>query len=57
MLPKVQLFFRRVEYLRRIGNREEVANCRNANPEMICSMEKSAGDGSFKLWKNKVTPT
>ncbi|XP_042258059.1 sensor for unfolded proteins in the ER ire1-like [Thunnus maccoyii] len=47
---------KRVEYLRRIGNREEVANCRNADQEMICSMEKCAGDGSFKLWKNKFPP-
>ncbi|XP_067435272.1 probable serine/threonine-protein kinase irlB isoform X2 [Thunnus thynnus] len=47
---------KRVEYLRRIGNREEVANRRNADQEMICSMEKCAGDGSFKLWKNKFPP-
>ncbi|XP_044198366.1 serine/threonine-protein kinase/endoribonuclease IRE1-like [Thunnus albacares] len=47
---------KRVEYLRRIGNREEVANCRNADQEMICAMEKCAGDGSFKLWKNKFPP-
>ncbi|XP_053199808.1 uncharacterized protein LOC128384283 [Scomber japonicus] len=47
---------RRVEYLRRIGNREETANCRKADQEMICRLEKCAGDGSFKLWKNKFPP-
>ncbi|XP_056248710.1 uncharacterized protein LOC130179735 isoform X1 [Seriola aureovittata] len=47
---------RRVDYLRRIGNREEVANYRNADQELICSLEEWAGDGSFKLWKNKFPP-
>ncbi|KAM9335585.1 serine/threonine-protein kinase/endoribonuclease IRE1 [Symphorus nematophorus] len=42
-----------VEYLRRIGNRKEAANCRNANPELISSLEKYARDGSFKQWKKK----
>uniref|UniRef100_A0A3Q1IX32 Uncharacterized protein n=2 Tax=Anabas testudineus TaxID=64144 RepID=A0A3Q1IX32_ANATE len=44
---------RRVEYLRRIGNREEAANCRKADQELMDSLEKCAGDGSFKQWKNK----
>lgn len=41
--------------MRRIGNRDEVAKCRNADEELICSLEECAGDGSFNTWKNKVT--
>ncbi|XP_004554467.3 uncharacterized protein LOC101478597 [Maylandia zebra] len=40
------------EYLRETGNREEVANCRNADEKLIGSLEACA-NGSFKLWKNK----
>ncbi|XP_041821068.1 sensor for unfolded proteins in the ER ire1-like isoform X2 [Chelmon rostratus] len=42
-----------VEYLRRVGNREEVTNCRNAKQELISSLETCVGDGSTKQWKNK----
>ncbi|TDG99790.1 hypothetical protein EPR50_G00197860 [Perca flavescens] len=47
---------RRVEYLRRTGNRDEVANCRKADKELVCSLEECAGDGSFEQWKNKCPP-
>ncbi|XP_076580477.1 serine/threonine-protein kinase/endoribonuclease IRE1-like isoform X1 [Chaetodon auriga] len=47
---------RRVEYLRRIGNRREVENHRNADPGLISSMERGVGIGSFKLWKEKFQP-
>ncbi|XP_033992582.1 serine/threonine-protein kinase ppk4-like isoform X5 [Trematomus bernacchii] len=51
-------FFRdtdwKIEYLRKIGNREEVKNCRNADQELISSLEKC--DGSFKQWKDKFPP-
>ncbi|KAJ4948723.1 hypothetical protein JOQ06_020248 [Pogonophryne albipinna] len=51
-------FFRdtdwKIEYLRKIGNREELKNCRNANQELIYSLEKC--DGSFKQWKDKFPP-
>ncbi|CAI5668663.1 unnamed protein product [Oreochromis niloticus] len=40
------------EYLRKTGNREEVANCRKADEKLIGSLEACA-NGSFKLWKNK----
>ena len=53
--PKKKLFFRRVEYLRRTGNREEVAKYSNAAPELIAAMEQCARDGSFRQWKRKVT--
>ncbi|KAI3376480.1 hypothetical protein L3Q82_016937 [Scortum barcoo] len=43
----------RIEYLRKIGNREEVAKCRKPDPELIRSLEKCAGSVSFKEWKNK----
>ncbi|XP_036969235.1 serine/threonine-protein kinase/endoribonuclease IRE1a-like isoform X2 [Acanthopagrus latus] len=41
---------RKVEYLIKTGKREEASNCRNADPELICSMEQY---GSFRQWKNK----
>ncbi|XP_037615231.1 serine/threonine-protein kinase/endoribonuclease IRE1-like isoform X9 [Sebastes umbrosus] len=47
---------RRVEYLRRIGNREEVANCRKADQELVSSLEECARDGSFKQWRNEFPP-
>ncbi|XP_030287490.1 probable serine/threonine-protein kinase ireA isoform X2 [Sparus aurata] len=47
---------RRVEYLRRTGNREEVAKYSNAAPERIGAMEQYARDGSFRQWKNKFPP-
>ncbi|XP_076580479.1 serine/threonine-protein kinase/endoribonuclease IRE1-like isoform X3 [Chaetodon auriga] len=47
---------KRVEYLRRIGNRREVENHRNADPGLISSMERGVGIGSFKLWKEKFQP-
>ncbi|XP_070710490.1 probable serine/threonine-protein kinase irlC isoform X3 [Pempheris klunzingeri] len=46
----------KVEYLRRIGNRDEVAKCRNADKELVCSLEKYAQEGCFKQWKNKFLP-
>ncbi|XP_037615219.1 uncharacterized protein LOC119481959 isoform X2 [Sebastes umbrosus] len=47
---------RRVEYLRRIGNREEVANCRKADQELVSSLEECTSDGSFKQWRNEFPP-
>ncbi|XP_061566428.1 uncharacterized protein LOC133420680 [Cololabis saira] len=44
---------KRVDYLRRAGNRDEAANCRKADPELISSLENCASNGSFKQWKNK----
>ncbi|KAL4006617.1 methylmalonyl-CoA/ethylmalonyl-CoA epimerase [Sarotherodon galilaeus] len=43
------------EYLRKTGNREEVANCRKADEKLIASLEACA-NGSFKQWKNKFPP-
>ncbi|KAF3698018.1 Serine/threonine-protein kinase/endoribonuclease IRE1 [Channa argus] len=45
---------RRLEYLRKIANRKEVAKYKEANPELISSMENYAKDGSFKEWKKKL---
>ncbi|KAM4536344.1 uncharacterized protein PAE49_020988 isoform 1-T2 [Odontesthes bonariensis] len=44
---------KKVDYLRKVGNRDEAANCRKADQEVTDSLEKCAADGSFKLWKNK----
>ncbi|TMS01848.1 hypothetical protein E3U43_007388 [Larimichthys crocea] len=45
-----------VEYLTKVGNRKEVENCRNADPELISSLEKCVGDESFKQWKKEFSP-
>ncbi|KAK2899730.1 hypothetical protein Q8A73_012859 [Channa argus] len=47
---------KRVEYLKNIGNTEEAQNCRKADQDLISSLEKCAGDGSFKQWKTKFPP-
>ncbi|KAL4006608.1 MFS transporter (organic cation transporter) [Sarotherodon galilaeus] len=44
---------KKTEYLRKIGNRKEVANHLKADQELIVSLEKCAVDESFKQWKNK----
>ncbi|XP_050932164.1 uncharacterized protein LOC108892768 isoform X3 [Lates calcarifer] len=44
---------RRVEYLRRVGNRKEVAARHNPNQELMSSLEKCAGDVSYSQWKDK----
>ncbi|XP_030287485.1 serine/threonine-protein kinase ppk4-like isoform X2 [Sparus aurata] len=46
----------RLDYLRKTGDREEVSNCRHADPELISSMEQYARDGSFRQWKKKFSP-
>ncbi|XP_030578358.1 probable serine/threonine-protein kinase ireA [Archocentrus centrarchus] len=51
--PFFWTFEKQFEYLRKIGNREEAANCRRADEELIYSLETCAVDGSFKQWKNK----
>ncbi|XP_070849906.1 uncharacterized protein [Chaetodon trifascialis] len=48
---------RRVEYLRRIGNRDEVKKYRDADQEFISLMEKGIGIGSYELWKEKFPTT
>ncbi|XP_033992593.1 probable serine/threonine-protein kinase irlD isoform X3 [Trematomus bernacchii] len=45
---------RKIEYLRKVGNREKVKNYQNADQELISSLEKCAG--SFKQWKDKFPP-
>ncbi|CAK6984122.1 serine/threonine-protein kinase/endoribonuclease IRE1-like isoform X3 [Scomber scombrus] len=44
---------KKVEYLRRFGNRKEVEKLRDASLEFISSLEAPAGVGSFKEWKKK----
>ncbi|XP_069561260.1 uncharacterized protein [Brachyistius frenatus] len=44
---------KQVEYLKNVGKKEEIVNCRKADEELISSLEKCAGDGSFQQWKNK----
>uniref|UniRef100_A0A671YUT1 Serine/threonine-protein kinase ppk4-like n=1 Tax=Sparus aurata TaxID=8175 RepID=A0A671YUT1_SPAAU len=45
---------RRLEYLRRIGNIKEVEKWKDADQELISSLEKCVGDGSFKQWKTEL---
>ncbi|XP_072231965.1 uncharacterized protein [Leuresthes tenuis] len=44
---------KKVEYLTKVGNREEVAKFRNAEQELISSLKECTGDGSFEHWKTK----
>lgn len=43
--------------MKNVGNQKEVAKYGEADEELIKSMEKHAGGGSFKQWKKKVTTT
>ncbi|KAM8747151.1 uncharacterized protein AB9X84_015273 isoform 1-T2 [Acanthopagrus schlegelii] len=45
---------RRLEYLRKIGNIKEVEKWKDADQELISSLEKCVGDGSFKQWKTEL---
>ncbi|XP_059211091.1 serine/threonine-protein kinase/endoribonuclease IRE1-like isoform X2 [Centropristis striata] len=47
---------RKLEYLRKVGNREKARNCRKADQELISSLEKCSVDGSLKQWKEKFPP-
>ncbi|XP_049922700.1 uncharacterized protein LOC126403917 isoform X1 [Epinephelus moara] len=47
---------RKVEYLIKSGNRKEAENCRNADQELISSLEKCSEDRSFQQWKDKFPP-
>ncbi|XP_060886937.1 uncharacterized protein LOC132958240 [Labrus mixtus] len=44
---------KRVDYLKKVGNINEVKNYKNADPELISSLEKHAGEGSYKQWKHQ----
>ncbi|XP_028284757.1 uncharacterized protein LOC114450682 isoform X1 [Parambassis ranga] len=44
---------KQLEYLKKIGNRGEVSNCRKADPELINAAEQCGAGRSFKEWKNK----
>ncbi|KAK7909721.1 hypothetical protein WMY93_014405 [Mugilogobius chulae] len=46
---------KRLEYLKQVGNREEIANCRNASNEFISSVEEFVVEGSLKDWKTKFS--
>ncbi|KAM6960195.1 uncharacterized protein LKV04_021776 [Tautogolabrus adspersus] len=43
----------RREYLKEIGNIDEVKKYKNADPLLITSLEKHAADGYYKEWKDK----
>ncbi|KAM6894388.1 uncharacterized protein PEZ65_022074 [Lycodopsis pacificus] len=47
---------RKVEYLRDIGERKEVQNCRNADEKLVSSLQKLAGGDSLTPWKKKFPP-
>uniref|UniRef100_A0A8C6V441 Uncharacterized protein n=1 Tax=Neogobius melanostomus TaxID=47308 RepID=A0A8C6V441_9GOBI len=44
-----------VEYLRNIGNREEIANCRKAEDELISAVEEFFVEKSMENWKTKFS--
>ncbi|XP_024144192.1 serine/threonine-protein kinase ppk4 isoform X1 [Oryzias melastigma] len=43
----------KLEYLKRIGNRNEAAKCRQADQKLIDSLESSAVNKSFTQWKQR----
>lgn len=47
--------YRKVEYLKKVGNRKDVAKYQNADQELIDSLEKYATHGAFSQWKKKVS--
>ncbi|XP_056299002.1 uncharacterized protein LOC130211980 [Pseudoliparis swirei] len=46
---------KRVQYLVRIGNKDEAKKYRTADQELLCSLDKWAPEGSFKQWKTKFS--
>ncbi|KAI9543488.1 hypothetical protein NQZ68_012139 [Dissostichus eleginoides] len=48
--------YRKVEYLKKIGDRKEVERYKDADQEFISSLDKCAGDGAFKRWKDTFPP-
>lgn len=47
--------FRKVEYLKKVGNREVVAKYKNQEEKLINSFENYAAHGGFSQWKKKVS--
>ncbi|KAI4792191.1 hypothetical protein KUCAC02_033551 [Chaenocephalus aceratus] len=43
---------RKVEYLKKIGDRKEVERYKDADQEFMSSLDTCAGDGAFKRWKD-----
>ncbi|XP_034085338.1 serine/threonine-protein kinase ppk4-like [Gymnodraco acuticeps] len=48
--------YRKVEYLKKIGDRKEVERYKDADQEFISSLDKCAGDGAFNGWKHTFPP-
>ncbi|XP_043953647.1 serine/threonine-protein kinase/endoribonuclease IRE1 isoform X1 [Gambusia affinis] len=46
-------YVKKVEYLKKVGNRQEVAKYQNADQELIDSLEKYAPRVPFSQWKEK----
>ncbi|MEQ2284679.1 hypothetical protein AMECASPLE_023999 [Ameca splendens] len=44
---------KKVEYLKKVANREEVARYQNADQTFLNSLEKHAAHGTFSQWKEK----
>ncbi|XP_076000005.1 uncharacterized protein LOC142993194 [Genypterus blacodes] len=47
---------RRVEYMRRFANRDEVENCRNPDPKLLHSLEQYDGGACYSQWKHNFPP-
>ncbi|XP_058250787.1 uncharacterized protein LOC131356051 isoform X1 [Hemibagrus wyckioides] len=44
----------KMEYLRKLGNEQEVGNCRNADPDLLSDIEAVTVGKSFSDWKTKL---
>ncbi|XP_072315525.1 uncharacterized protein [Eucyclogobius newberryi] len=46
---------KRLEYLKKVGNRDEIAKCWNAENDFFSSVEEFVIEGSLKDWKTKFS--
>jgi hypothetical protein len=51
---KCEPFIRKIEYLKSIGNEEEVRNYRATDKRLLDELDRDVGEASWKDWKQKV---
>ena len=51
---KCESFIRKVEYLKSIGNEEEVRNYKATDKRLLDELDRDVGEASWKDWKHKV---
>ena len=51
---KCESFIRKIEYLKSIGNEEEVRNYKATDQFLLGELDEAVGEASWKDWKGKV---